>query len=138
MSNLALDDLIAARIERPRQDPHIALMVRRLTRVVAVPAMAAMFGGLLVTLLVDTAPPLSSFTEGLPGPAALSLTDLAQPGAALSGRGAMSVGMVALATLPAIIVLFILVSQLRARRWKEVAVAAGVIGVLALSAVVGH
>jgi len=112
--------------------------VRRLTCVVAVPAMAAMFGGLIVTLLIDTAPPPSNFTEGLPGPAALSLTNLAQPGAILSGRGAMSAGMVALATLPAIIVLFILVSQLRARRWKEAAVAAGVIGVLALSAVVGH
>lgn len=138
MSNLALDDLIAARIERPRQDPHIALMVRRLTRVVAVPAMTAMFGGLIVTLLVDIAPPLSNFTEGLPGPAALSLTNLAQPGASLSGRGAMSAGMVALATLPAIIVLFILISQLRARHWKEAAVAAGVIAVLALSAIVGH
>jgi hypothetical protein len=43
-----------------------------------------------------------------------------------------------LTALPALIVLFILISQLRARRWKEAAVAAGVIGVLALSAVVGH
>jgi hypothetical protein len=138
LNHSALDDLISARIERSRQDPHIALMVRRLTRVVSVPAMAAMFGGLIVTLLLDIAPPLSSFTEGLPGPSAMSLADLAQPGAALSGRGAMSVGMVALAVLPAIIVLFILVSHLRARRWTEVAVAAAVIAVLALSAVVGH
>jgi hypothetical protein len=46
--------------------------------------------------------------------------------------------MVALAALPAIIVLFILIGQLRARRWTEAAVAAGVIAVLALSAVVGH
>jgi hypothetical protein len=138
VSNLALDDLIAARIERPRQDPQIALMVRRLTRVVAVPAMAAMFGGLIVTLFMGLTPPLSNFAGGLPGPSALSLADLAQPGAALSGRGAMSAGMVALAALPAIIVLFILVGQLRARRWIEAAVAAGVIGVLALSAIVGH
>jgi len=138
MSNLALDDLIAARIERPRQDPQIALMVRRLTRVVAVPAMIAMFGGLIVTLLLGFEPQLGNPAGELPGPSALSLTDLAQPGAALSGRGAMSAGMVALAALPAIIVLFILVGQLRARRWTEAAVAAGVIAVLALSAIVGH
>ena len=137
MSNLALDDLIAARIERPRQDPHIALTVRRLTRVVAAPAMAAMLGGLLATL-ISFAPSFNSPAGELPGPAALPLIDLAQPGAALSGRGAMSAGIVALATLPAIIVLFILVKQLRARRWTEAAVAAGVIVVLALSAVVGH
>ena len=138
MSNLALDDLIAARIERPRQDPQIALMVRRLTRVVAVPAMIAMFGGLIVTLLLGFEPQLGNPAGELPGPAALSLTDLAQPGAAVSSRGVMSAGMVALAALPAIIVLFILVGQLRARRWTEAAVAAGVIAVLALSAVVGH
>jgi hypothetical protein len=138
MSDLAMDELIAARIERPRQDSRMALMVRRLTRVVAVPAMAAMFGGLIVTMLTGFAPPLGSPAGALPGPSALSLTALAQPGAILSGRGAMSAGMVALAALPAIIVLFILVGHLRARRWTEAAVAAGVIGVLALSAVVGH
>jgi hypothetical protein len=137
VSHLALDDLIAARIERSRQDPRMALMVRRLTRAVAVPAMAAMFGGLIATLM-SFASQFDSPAGELPGPAALSLTDLAQPGAALSGRGAMSAGMVAMAALPAIIVLFILVSQLQAKRWTEAAVAAGVIGVLALSAVVGH
>jgi len=138
LSNLALDELIAARTAQPRQDPQIALMVRRLTRMVAVPAMTAMFGGLIATLLIGFAPRLGNPAGELPGPSALSLTDLAQPGATLSGRGAMSVGIVALAALPAIIVLFILVDQLRARRWTEAAVAAGVIGVLALSAVVGH
>jgi hypothetical protein len=138
MSNQALDELIAARIERPRQDSRMALMVRRLTRAVAVPAMAAMFGGLIVTLLSGFEAPLANYAGELPGPSALSLTALVQPGAVLSGRGAMSAGMVALAALPAIIVLFILVGQLRARRWTEAAVAGGVIGVLALSAVVGH
>jgi uncharacterized membrane protein len=46
--------------------------------------------------------------------------------------------MVALAVLPAILVFFILLGHLRARRWTEAALAGGVIGVLALSAVVGH
>jgi hypothetical protein len=104
---------------------------------VAAPAMTVMFGGLVATL-ISFAPQFDSPAGALSGPAALSLTDLAQPGAILSGRGAMSAGIIALTALPALIVLFILLSQLRTRRWKEAAVAAGVIGVLALSAVVGH
>ena len=50
----------------------------------------------------------------------------------------MSVGLLALAALPAITVLFILVHHLRARQWVEAGVAACLFAVLALSAVVGH
>jgi hypothetical protein len=113
-------------------------MIRRLARVISAPALIAMLGGLLATLLAARAGLSLSPVSTLPGPPAQALGDLAQSGAVFSGQGAMSVGILALAALPAITVLFILVHHLRARRWTEAGVAAGVIAVLALSAVVGH
>jgi len=138
LNHSALDDLISARIERSRQDPQIVLMVRRLARVVSAPALIAMLGGLLATLLAARAGLSLSPVSTLPGPPAQALGDLVQAGAIPSGQGAMSVGLLALAALPAITVLFILVHHLRARQWTEAGVAACLFAVLALSAVVGH
>ena len=138
MNHSALDDQISARIERSRQDPQIVLMVRRLARVISAPALIAMLGGLLATLLAARAGLSIHTLDALPGPAARAPGDLVQAGAVLSGQGAMSVGLLALAALPAITVLFILVHHLRARQWIEAGVAACLFAVLALSAVVGH
>ncbi len=49
----------------------------------------------------------------------------------------MSLGLLALALVPAITVCLILIDYLRGRRWKEAAVAATVVTIMALSAVVG-
>jgi hypothetical protein len=138
LKHSALDDLISARIEGARQDPQIVLMVRRLARVISAPALIAMLGGLLATLLAARAGLSIGTLDALPGPPAQALGDLVQAGAVPSGQGAMSVGLLALAALPAITVLFILVHHLRARQWMEAGVAAGLFAVLALSAVVGH
>ena len=138
MNHSALDDLISIRIEKSRQDPQIVLMVRRLARVISAPALIAMLGGLLGTLLAARAGLSLSPLSTLPGPPAQALGGLPQPGAIFSGQNAMSVGLLALVALPAITVLFILVHHLRARQWTEAGVAAGLFAVLALSAVVGH
>jgi hypothetical protein len=45
----------------------------------------------------------------------------------------MSLGLLALAALPAVTVLLILVQNLRHRRWLEALIAAGVTGILMLS-----
>jgi hypothetical protein len=138
LNHSALDDQISARIEGSRQDPQIVLMVRRLARVISAPALIAMLGGLLATLLAARAGLSINPLDTLPGPPARTPGDLVQAGAILSGQKAMSVGLLALAALPAITVLFILVHHLRARQWIEAGVAACLLAVLALSAVAGH
>jgi len=49
----------------------------------------------------------------------------------------MSLGLLALALVPAITVFLILLDHLRDRRWKEAAVAASVVAIMAFSAVLG-
>ena len=49
----------------------------------------------------------------------------------------MSVGLLALAVTPAITVFLILIDYLRGRRWREAAVAATIVAIMALSAALG-
>jgi hypothetical protein len=49
----------------------------------------------------------------------------------------MSLGLLALALVPAITVCVILLDYLRSRRWKDAAVAASVVAIMALSAILG-
>ncbi len=133
-----VEDTIAAHTGDTRQSygRRVALIVRRVARIVAVPALLLMFGGLLA-YGVSSGLLLDRGGAGLPGPGVGSLTRLIGPGYIFSGETAMSLGLLALALAPAITVFLILVDQLRSRRWKEAAVAASVVAIMALSAVLG-
>ena len=105
-------------------------------RVVAVPALLLMLGGLLA-YGIGSRQFLAFGWSGFPGSAAGDLGQLTRSGHPLSGEAAMSLGLLALALVPAITVCLILIDYLRGRRWKEAAVAATVVTIMALSAVVG-
>ena len=137
MNVTTLDDLITERTRRPLRDPTVALTVRRLARVVAVPAFAAMLGGLGLMLAADPATEEPAPANALPGPSAVSLYDLTQPAAIVSGETAVSLGLLALAALPAMTVLFILVRHLIGGRWADAVVTAVLLAVLALGVLVG-
>jgi len=131
--------LITARAGTPAQQSdslrhygqQVAHTIRRVSRAVAAPALLAMIGGLAAYLWAGRAAnPGGGAIGALPGPAVVSLTRMGQ---APFGLMAMSVGLLALAALPAVTVLLILVQNLRNRRWSEALIAAGVMGILMLS-----
>lgn len=112
-------------------DAWCVLAVRRLARAVAVPALLCMAGGWLAQALT----PGAALT--LPGPPALSLFAAPAGGTAwLTPRGAMSVGLLLLAALPAMSLAVVLIGRWRTGRRVDVALAAAVLLVLALSVVV--
>lgn len=114
----------------------VALIVRRVARIVAVPALLLMLGGLLV-YGVSSGQLIERGDAGLPGSGLEDLSRPIGPGNRFSGETAMSLGLLALALTPAITVFLILVDHLRGRRWKDAVVAASVVGIMALSAVLG-
>jgi hypothetical protein len=74
---------------------------------------------------------------GLPGPDVESLAQRTGGGRPLASGAAMSIGLLALALVPVIIVSWILIDYLCSRRWREAVVAATVVAIMALSAVLG-
>ena len=111
--------------------------MRRVARLVAGPAFLLMLGGLLA-YGAESGQLLQRQASGLPGPQSVPLSQLAAGSQLISAEGAMSLGLLALALVPTITVLTILVDHLRDKRWGEAAVAAAVIGIMALSAVLGR
>jgi hypothetical protein len=112
------------------------LTLRRVARAVAVPALLLMLGGLLA-YGIGHRQFLAFGWDGLPGPTTGSLAQLTGGGRSFAGEAAMSLGLLALALVPAITVGLILLDHLRDRRWKEAAVAASVVAIMALSAILG-
>lgn len=133
-----LDDTVsAAAAETTLADGRrAALTVRRVARVVAVPALLLMLGGLLA-YGIGSRQFLALGWGVLPGPTAGSLGQLTRSGRLLSGQAAMNLGLLALALVPAITVCLILLDYLRGRRWKDAVVAASVVAIMALSAILG-
>ena len=134
-----LDDNVAARAGGDGQSygARVALIVRRVARVVAVPALLLMFGGLLL-YGISSGWLLERLRVGLPGSDATSWLRSDNPLARLrSGEVAMGLGLLGLALVPVITVSLILFDHLRDRRWKEAAVAASVVAIMALSAILG-
>ena len=133
------DDNVAARAGDDSQPygARAALIVRRVARAVAMPALLLMFGGLLL-YGINSGWFLERLRIGLPGPDATSWLRSHNPLARLrSGDAAMGLGLLALALVPVITVSLILLDHLRDRRWKEAAVAASVVAIMALSAILG-
>ncbi len=133
------DDNVAARPSDDSQsyNKRVALIVRRVARVVAAPALLLMFGGLLL-YGISSGWFLDHLRIGLPGPDATYWLRSDHPLARLrSGEAAMGLGLLALALVPVITVSLLLLDHLRDRRWKEAAVAASVVAIMALSAILG-
>lgn len=115
----------------------VAWTVCRVARLVAVPALALMLGGLLA-YGIESSQLLLRAPRGWPGPQSVPLGQLTAVSQLVTAEGAMSLGLLALALVPTITVLTILVDHLRDKRWSEAAVAAVVIGIMTLSAVLGR
>jgi len=134
-----LDEGVAAQPEvgELSYGARVALIVRWVARVVAVPALLLMFGGLLLYGF-SSGRFLERFRIGMPGPETTSWLLVDDPFARLrSGQAAMGVGLLALALVPVLTVSLILLNYLRDRRWKEAAVAASIVAIMALSAILG-
>ena len=126
-----LDELIAARSARQDHGRRIALRLQRIARVVVMPASALMMLGLIWYAAVNGAPT---------APAGHSVTRLNElfTRTALTPLGAMSAGLLALALLPMVNVLYILLDSLLVKRWADAAVAAVVAGILILGIILGR
>jgi hypothetical protein len=133
-----LDQVIAARSgrQRPSYGQRVGLILQRVSRIVAVPALLLMLGGLL--LFAITHAEAASLEPGwLLADAALA------PGAffsrqVFSATGMMSAGLLALAFVPLVTVLLIVGDTVRTRRWQETTVALAVAGILLLSIFLGR
>jgi uncharacterized membrane protein len=135
-----LDDNVAAYAGGDGQSygARVALIVRRVARVVAVPALLLMFGGLLL-YGISSGWLLERLRVDLPGPNATSWLRSDDLLARLrSGEAAMGLGLLALALVPVMTVSLILLDHLRDRRWREAAVAASVVAIMVFSAILGE
>lgn len=129
-----LDRLIEAQADPATRTSRI---IRRISRLVALPALLLMLGGLLLYAV-------SQPDRGtrLPGPPSINLGELLNFGAPIGGAVwaanlMMSLGLLGLALVPGITVAFILIEHLRGRRWQDAIVALVVVGVLTLSVFLG-
>jgi hypothetical protein len=130
-----LDDLIAARVQAQDDRRRVALSLQRIARLVVAPAALVMVVGLVAFAVSGMAAPAA------PGqgqsPAVLPLDELFSRGV-LSPAGAMSVGLLALALLPMLNVLYILVYSLARRRLTDAAAAGAVAAILLLGIFLGR
>jgi hypothetical protein len=126
-----LDEVIASRTERQADSRRVARNLQRIARLTAIPAAALMLFGLISFGLSD-APAFDGFSRsGIP------LRYLFSP-TTLSPLGAMSVGLLGLACLPIVSVLYILIDSLVHRYWANAGAAGAVAAVLILGIVLGH
>ena len=140
MKHASLKQVIAARTIPPIENygRQMALTVRRVSRIVAGLALLLMVGGQFASWVGARTPDAAgTLMAQLPGPPAASFHKLFGAQTLRSPYGVMSLGILALAVLPTISVILILVDNLRARRWQEALVAAGVVAILVLSSVIG-
>ncbi len=126
-----LDDVIAARTGTEDHNQRIARNVQRIARVVAIPAAALMLTGLVAFVVRGNA------GGSLLGQSVVPLNSLFSR-TVLTPVGAMSVGLLALALLPMVNVLYILVDSLVHRRWSDAAAAGAVAAILTIGILLGR
>lgn len=118
--------------ERP--PPHAApgsgiLVLRTVARAMVLPILVLLLAGLVAAIRDRLAADVqaAAAVTTLPLPALLSADRLATP------LGLLTAGLVVLAVTPTVTVLSVAVAHGRGRRWREAAIAAGVLAILALS-----
>lgn len=125
-----LDELIAQRSQKQDHGRHVALRLQRIARLVVVPASALMLLGLAWYAVSDaTVAPGKTSVVGL---------NEVFSRAILTPVGAMSIGLLALALLPMVNVLYILFDSITVKRWADAAVAAVVAAILILGIILGR
>jgi uncharacterized membrane protein len=126
-----LDEVIASRTATQEDSRRLARNLQRIARVVVIPAASIMLLGLIAF----------GISDGLHGEllrqAVVPVRSIFS-GEVLSPLGAMSAGLLALALLPVVSVIYILVDSLLHRRWTDVAAAAAVTAVLVLAILLGQ
>lgn len=114
---------------------HGIAVVRTVARCIALPVVVLLLAGLVA---VGRDPRMAD-SRAAAALTTLPLHDLATPGQVSTPLGVLTAGLVLLATAPMLTVLLVTLAHGRARRWREAAIAAGVLAVLAMSVVFkGH
>jgi hypothetical protein len=128
-----LDDLIAKTTAQEARTfgRRVALLVQRVARLMAGPALGLMFAGLVGYWLTAESGDVSRV--GLSAVQVLSLGELLSR-TVISPLGAMSVGLLALILVPVVTVLLITIDTIQHRRWN-VAVAAVIVSAILLFSV---
>lgn len=125
-----LEELIAERSRKQDHGRRIALRLQRIARMIVAPAAALMLSGLVLYAASDA--------TAAPGAASVVGLNEILTRAVLSPLGAMSVGVLALALLPMVNVLYILADSVIVKRWADAVVAAIVAGILILGLILGR
>lgn len=126
-----LDEMIAARTGSQDHNRRIAKNVQRIARFVAIPAAALMLTGLIAFVVRGNA------SGPLLGQSVVPISSLFGR-AVMTPVGAMSLGLLALALLPMLNVLYILIDSLLHRRWTDAAASAAVAVILSIGIFLGR
>lgn len=127
-----LDDLIAVWVEAQARghDRKVALRLQRIARVVVVPAASLMLSGLVGFAL-------TAASTADPAQAVVPLAELISR-VAFTPIGAMSIGLLILALLPMVNVLYILADRIATKRVIDAVAAAYVAAILILGIFLGR
>jgi len=118
----------------------IAVRMRTVSRFVALPAFAAMLGGLFL-FWADSRPlPIGKGATAyvIASVEVVKIADLANNQQVFAPQWWLSVGVLALIALPAVSVGLVLSENVRLRRWGDALAAVGVLSILALGVLIGH
>lgn len=126
-----LDDVIASRANAQDDNRRIAANVQRIARFVVVPSAALMLLG-LVAFQARAGVAQALLSQGVVALGSLLSRET------VSAVGAMSVGLLALALLPLVNVLYILADSVLHKRSTDAAAAAAVATILFVGILLGH
>jgi hypothetical protein len=118
----------------------IALRIRDAARIIALPALVAMVGGLIM-FAVSTRPlPLGKGATAwvIASTPTIAFADLLNRSDLFAPNWWMSVGILALVALPGVNVTLILWENVRLRRWRDALAATGVLVILAAGALMAR
>lgn len=114
--------------ESPRDASGVALL-RTVARALTPPVGALLLVGLVAAIRNR----LVADAEAAAALCTISLPELASPRQFMAPLGLLTAGLVLLATAPMLTVLSVMLAHGHGRRWREAAIAAGVLAILAVS-----
>jgi uncharacterized membrane protein len=116
----------AARLAQAR----IAVRMRRASRIVVAPALAAMAWGLILSWWSDGRTGPTATAQALATTPTVAFTDLVGSGQMFAASWWLSVGLLALISLPVVNVGLTMWENIRLRQWPDVAFAAAILAVI--------
>lgn len=109
----------------------VLILMRTMARVMTLAVVALLMAG-LVSAIRDR---LATDTRSDALIATLPIGDLTSPGQLMNPLGLLTAGLVLLATVPVLTVMLVTIAHGYGRRWREAAIAATVLALLAISAI---